>query len=256
MTPGCRRDGQRLRLPAETARPAVGTPPRALRPGRRRAACPAPAPARTRPAAAPAPEAERPSEGARGAAVPSGAWSRSWALPSPPGGTSDRRNGSAHVRAAAPAQSAQSAAAAPSSSATCATTTSESRVPVRVRVAERARGGCGDPPPPPPPTSPRQSCALVRELRKTYTAEVPLGSGSPGAALHGVNARWGAVRLWLMEAGRLPYLVGYAPLRARQWLRNGGRSGTGAATAEANTVSRPSESSSPKFSHERVRVDS
>ena len=58
-----------------------------------------------------------------------------------------------------------------------------------------------------------------------------------------------------MEAGRLPYLVGYAPLRARQWLRNGGRSGTGAAAAEANTTgleSRLSESSGPKFSHERV----
>ena len=76
MTPGCRRDGQRLRLPAETARPAVGTPPRALRPGRRRAACPAPAPARTRPAAAPAPHllsvrprgrVARPAHPARGA---------------------------------------------------------------------------------------------------------------------------------------------------------------------------------------------
>ena len=58
-----------------------------------------------------------------------------------------------------------------------------------------------------------------------------------------------------MEAGRLPYLVGYAPLQARQWLRNGGRSGTGAAAAEANTTgleSWLSESSGSKFSHERV----
>ena len=185
MTPGCRRDGQRLRLPAETARPAVGTPPRALRPGRRRAACPAPAPARTRPAAAPAPEAERPSEGARGAAVPSGAWSRSWALPSPPGGTSDRRNGSAHVRAAAPAQSAQSAAAAPSSSATCATTTSESRVPVRVRVAERAREGAENLPPRPPPRPGKAapSCgSCERRTRPKYHSEAalpePLCTGS------------------------------------------------------------------------------
>ena len=184
MTPGCRRDGQRLRLPVETARPAVGTPPRALRPGRRRAACPALAPARTRPAAAPAP-AERPSEGARGAAGPSGAWSRSWALPSPPGGTSDRRNGSAHVRAAAPTQSAQSAAAAPSSSATCATTTSESRVPVRVRVAERAREGAENLPPRPPPRPGKAapSCGSCKSrTRPKYHSEAalpePLCTGS------------------------------------------------------------------------------
>ena len=45
------------------------------------------------------------------------------------------------------------------------------------------------------------------------------------------------------------------PEPARQWLRNGGRSGTGAAAAEANTTGLEpwlSESSGSKFSHERV----
>ena len=45
----------------------------------------------------------RPSEGTRGATGPSGAWSRPWARPLPPGSTPSWRNGSAPERAAAPA---------------------------------------------------------------------------------------------------------------------------------------------------------
>ena len=73
---------------------------------------------------------------------------------------------------------------------------------------------------------------------RTIGGQVPLGTGLPGAGLQGVNARLGTVRPWLMEAGGLPYLVGYAPLRAGEWLRNGGRSSTGAAADEANTTRR------------------
>ena len=68
----------------------------------------------------------RPSEGTRGATGPSGAWSRPWARPLPPGSTPSWRNGSAPVRAAAPAPTCTSTVSC--SVLTCDTCDGDERV--------------------------------------------------------------------------------------------------------------------------------
>ena len=68
----------------------------------------------------------RPSEGTRGATGPSGAWSRPWARPLPPGSTPSWRNGSAPERAAAPAPTCTSTVSC--SVLTCDTCDGDERV--------------------------------------------------------------------------------------------------------------------------------
>ena len=182
MTPGCRRDGQRLRLPVETARPAVGTPPRALRPGRRRAACPAPAcpapaPARTRPAAAPAPAGQlsvrprgrvaRPAHPARGAGR----------------GRSPRRRGAPPtggmaLRMCVP-QLPRKARKAPQLLLLHLRHVQRRRVSLACRCTcgRTGSGGCGEPPPRPPPRPGKAapSCgSCERRTRPKYHSEAAL----------------------------------------------------------------------------------